>query len=69
MKTSKNQFSCFLMVFSLKILFTSSYFDAVIGKKVKALIIKCFDTKLGEYKVIYSDGSSSYITNDDFDSV
>ena len=47
----------------------SSYLDALIGKKVKALIEKYFVTKLEEYKVIYSNGSFDYITNNDFNGV
>ena len=47
----------------------SSYFDALIGKKIKALSEKYFVTKLEEYKVIYSSGSSDYITNNNFNGV
>ena len=51
--------------------------DDLVGKKVKALYengwfirdIKYFNTTLEEYKVIYPDGTSDYITKGEFDGV
>ena len=68
-KSSKNfdeaQWSYFLTVLSLKIFLFRFFLFAM--KLSYLLILGYFNTTVGEYKVIYPDGTTDYVTKDDFD--